>query len=119
MREPSLVKRLEKDAKGALTTILILCIIKQEGATWGYQIKKRLKDITHSDTYIKDSSLYTTLKSLEINYQLIISEMKERRRYYSLTVRGLQETSQVYAYWEEIVQTGKKAFEILGFPDQE
>lgn len=112
----SLIDRLEKDAKGSLTTILILGIIKREGKTWGYQIKKTLKTITQGDSYIKDSSLYTSLRNLEVNYKLIKSEIKERRRYYSLTELGLQEIDQIYEYWQNLVQVGTEAFEKLNFP---
>lgn len=111
----SLIDRLEKDVKGSLTTLLILGIIRMESRTWGYQIKKRLKEVTNSEYYIKDSSLYTILRNLETHYKLVVSEMEERRRYYSLTKMGLQETDQAYDYWLNIIRTSMKSFQKISF----
>lgn len=111
----SLIDRLEKDVKGSLTTILILGIIRMEGRTWGYQIKKKLKELTKSETSIKDSSLYTILRNLETHYMLVVSEMEERRRYYSLTDRGVQEINQTFTYWLNLVRSSLQTFEELGF----
>lgn len=111
----SLIDRLEKDVKGSLTTILILGIIRMEGRTWGYQIKKKLKEVTKNDSYIKDSSLYTILRNLETHYKLVVSEMEERRRYYSLTDRGVQQINQAFTYWLNLVRSSSQAFEELGF----
>lgn len=111
----SLIDRLEKDVKGSLTTILILGIIRMEGRTWGYQIKKILKELTKNDTSIKDSSLYTILRNLENHYKLVVSEMEERRRYYSLSDRGVQEINQTFTYWLNLVRSSLQTFEELGF----
>ena len=107
------MERLEKDARGALTAILILSIIQKEEKIWGYQIKKELKEITNATSHIKDSSLYTVLRNLEKNYKLLSSEMKERRRYYSLTELGKQEITHAFEYWFSLIQTSMRAFEKL------
>ena len=112
------MERLEKDARGALTAILILSIIQKEEKIWGYQIKKELKEITNATSHIKDSSLYTVLRNLEKNYKLLSSEMKERRRYYSLTKLGRQEIAHAFEYWLGLVQTSISAFEKLRIDTQ-
>jgi len=110
-----LFDRLEKNVKGTLTAILILGIIRKEKRTYGWQIKKKLKDVTKADSYIKDSSLYTILRSLENNHGLVTSEMNNRRRYYSLTELGQEEIPRAYHYWIDLILVSKEAFEKLDF----
>ncbi len=112
-QEIPFLMRLEKEVKGMLTTLLILGIIKKEKRIWGYKIKKNLKQLTQADSYISDSSLYTTLRSLEKKYGLLSSKMEERRRYYFLTDLGSQITDQAFTYWLRLVQEGNFAIEKL------
>jgi len=112
-----LIDRLKKDAKGSLTTILILGAIKEgEGSSWGYGIKQHLRELTDSSSEIKDSSLYTILKSLEIKYNLIKSETREKRRYYALTELGEQDYRKACEFWYDLIRTSINALEILNFP---
>lgn len=114
-QEIPFLMRLEKEVKGMLTTLLILGIIKKEKRIWGYKIKKNLKQLTQADSYISDSSLYTTLRSLEKKYGLLSSKMEERRRYYFLTDLGSQITDQAFTYWLKLVQEGNLAIKKLNF----
>jgi len=114
-QEIPFLMRLEKEVKGFLTTLLILGIIKKEKRIWGYKIKKNLKQLTQADSYISDSSLYTTLRSLEKKYGLLSSKMEERRRYYFLTDLGSQITDQAFTYWLKLVQEGNLAIKKLNF----
>ena len=114
-QEIPFLMRLEKEVKGLLTTLLILGIIKKEKRIWGYKIKKNLKQLTQADSYISDSSLYTTLRSLEKKYGLLSSKMEERRRYYFLTDLGSQITDQAFTYWLKLVQEGNLAIKKLNF----
>lgn len=114
-QEIPFLMRLEKEVKGMLTTLLILGIIKKEKRIWGYKIKKNLKQLIQADSYISDSSLYTTLRSLEKKYGLLSSKMEERRRYYFLTDLGSQITDQAFTYWLKLVQEGNFAIKKLNF----
>ena len=111
--ESVLINRFEKTVKGSLTYFLILCIIKQYGSIYGLRIKKILKEITNADSYIQDSSLYTILRHLEKNQRLLTSEMRERRRYYSLTEEGVKETVQGRNYWFKLIETSIEALNAL------
>ena len=106
----SLRDRIEKDAKGALSAILILSIIKMEGRTWGYHIKKQLSFLTAGKFQIKDSSLYTILNNLEEKYKLIQSIKEKKLRYYSLTELGFEELQLSHDYWQELVAIGNSVF---------
>ncbi|MHA2365930.1 MAG: PadR family transcriptional regulator [Candidatus Hodarchaeales archaeon] len=107
------IKRLEKDSKGVLTTILILKLIQEEGKIWAYLIKKKLYTITNGENEIKNSSLYTILKTLEQTYEFLESKMEDRRRYYSLTPLGQKMTSLAIQYWFDLVDESFVAFQNL------
>ena len=108
-----LLDRLEKHVKGSLNAVLILGIIKKEKRAYGWQIKKKLKEITKADTYIKDSSLYTILRNLENNHKLVTSEIYDQRRYYSVTELGKEEILRACHYWLDLFHVSKEAFEKL------
>lgn len=112
----NLIDRLEKDAKGSLTTILILAIIHKHENTWGYQIKQILSEITKIENPINDSTLYTTLRNLENNYKLIKSEFSDRRRTYKLSDSGEVEINNIYSYWTQLILNSIEYFNNAQIP---
>lgn len=100
----SLFTRLDKDAKGSFTTILILAIVYKNKKTWGYQIKQELNEYLNLENKIKDSTLYTTLNSLEIQYNLLISYNEDRRRYFELSEDGNEIIDSIFNYWNEFAE---------------
>ena len=104
----SFTDRLNKEIKGSLNALLILLIIQKSKKTWGYHIKQTLKILMGES--IQNSSLYTILRNLESNYGLLKSEMHERRRYYSLTDKGIQETQDAVQYWLNMHKKSLKIF---------
>ena len=108
----NILSRLEKDVKGALTTILVLGIIISTGRVWSFQIKKHLAKLYNKPNPIKNSSLYTLLGTLENKYKLIQSEWDEevQRRYFKPTQRGKDEFKRIKEYWDELMQLSMKAF---------
>jgi DNA-binding PadR family transcriptional regulator len=107
----SLLNRLEKEIKGSLITLLILVIIMKNEKIWGYQIKLTLKKLTGSN--IQNSTLYTILRNLEKNYDLLTSEMIERRRYYTLSTKGIKETYKAINYWFTMMNSSLELFNEL------
>jgi PadR family transcriptional regulator PadR len=114
----NILDQLEKDNNGAITTIFILTIIFYKKRTWGYEIKKTLKEIMNSKKSIEDSTLYTKLKELE-NDELIISEreLESPRKYYEISPKGEKIVSKAIKLWFRIVKNNIEAFSILGFKD--
>ena len=108
-----IIDRFEKELKGALTTLIILLIIQKEKEIYGYKIKKLLKEITVSDKMITDSTLYTSLRSLESKYKLIKSSTDDRRVYYSLTDSGSINIDKLIKFWRSIQITTDRAIDIL------
>lgn len=109
----SYLTRLEKDAKGSLTAILILMIIKYDEKTWGYNIRKKLARITNKSIEINYSSLYTILRNFEEKYFLVESIMEDKRRYYSMTPKGNKELLEIRDFWKDLIETGNVAFKHL------
>jgi PadR family transcriptional regulator PadR len=114
----NILDQLEKDNNGAITTIFILTIIFYKKRTWGYEIKKTLKEIMNSKKSIEDSTLYTKLKELE-NDELIISEreLESPRKYYEISPKGEKIVSKAIKLWFRIVKNNIEAFSKLGFKD--
>lgn len=110
---PSLISRFDKEIKGSLITLLILLIIKQNNKTYGYEIKKFLKELIPMDEFLPDSSLYTILRSLQNRYELIESEQGETKVYYSITPKGEEELNLSIDYWNKIQITANNAISCL------
>ena len=107
-----IINQLEKDENGAITTILILAIINFKGKTWGYEIKKILREITNSQDFIKDSTLYTKLKEAEKEKLVVTEREKETpRKYYILTPQGENALKKAVEYW---VRRVKKIYFAFG-----
>jgi len=111
--DASYLTRLEKDAKGSLTAILILMIIKHDKQTWGYNIRKKLAAITDKTIEVNYSSLYTILRNFEEKYSLIESKIEDKRRYYSITSKGNKELVEISNFWKNLIDTANAAFKQL------
>lgn len=109
------IGRFEKDAKGSMTSMLVLGIIFHRKKVWAYQIKRELKNITNSEQNIKNSSLYALLHKLENVYGLIRSETNEedQRRYFYVSELGESEFFEVKKYWLKLMQISNKALILL------
>lgn len=105
-----MINRFEKEVKGALSTLLVLKVIKMEKRTYGYRIKKNISEITNSEIQMTDSSLYTILKTLERRYKLIKSMKNEFRVYYSLTTIGQETLTRLMDYWNFLFELSHKTF---------
>lgn len=75
------------------------------GDSYGYQINKRVSEISGGAFEMKEATLYTAFKRLE-NAGLITSywgdEQKgARRRYYAITQAGLEKLNTDCAAWRE------------------
>jgi DNA-binding PadR family transcriptional regulator len=111
----NIIDRFEKELKGSLTTLIILLIIQKEKTVYGYKIKKELQLITKDDEMITDSTLYTSLRSLESKYQLIQSMVHERRVYYSLTDEGNENIQKLLKFWNKTqITTNTAISKLLG-----
>jgi len=89
--------------RGYTDTIILnqLC----RGDSYGYEINKRISELSRGALELKEATLYTAFRRME-NGGYIISYWGEegsgaRRRYYSLTLEGREKLAQDLAAWKE------------------
>ena len=79
--------------KGSLTTI-ILKLLKEQDKMYGYEITKKVKELTNGELNLTEGALYPALHKLEADGLLTVSieNIGNRpRKYYSLTKQGTKE----------------------------
>ena len=79
--------------KGSLTTIILKLLNEQE-RMYGYEITKKVKDLSEGDLQLTEGALYPALHKLEADglVQVSIEHIGNRqRKYYSLTKNGKKE----------------------------
>ncbi|MBB6107347.1 transcriptional regulator, PadR family [Mucilaginibacter lappiensis] len=84
---------ISKDLIAASSIPIILSTLIQ-GESYGYEIIKKIKEVTNERLLYSDGTLYPVLRKLE-DKELIISEWRiadndKRRRYYQITAKGLE-----------------------------
>jgi DNA-binding PadR family transcriptional regulator len=80
--------------KGSITAI-ILKLLKDQGRMYGYEITRRVGELTSGDLLITEGALYPLLHKLEAG-GLVDAELvtvgNRSRKYYFLTEKGQRET---------------------------
>ena len=81
--------------KGSLTTI-ILNLLKETDKMYGYEITKKVKELTNDELALTEGALYPALHKLEAEGLLTASLENignRSRKYYSLTKKGTKEVN--------------------------
>jgi PadR family transcriptional regulator PadR len=76
--------------KGSLETIL-LRLLEENGRMYGYEITKKVKEVTGGGLEITEGALYPSLHKLESKGWLTTETLRvdgRRRKYYSITPQG-------------------------------
>jgi PadR family transcriptional regulator, regulatory protein PadR len=92
--------------KGSLTTILLKLLSEQE-RMYGYEITKKVKDLTGGEVQITEGALYPALHKLEADGLLTVTVENignRPRKYYSLTKDGQKEVSSKLAELKDFFQ---------------
>jgi len=105
---------ISKDLVAASATPLILSILGQEEA-YGYQIIKRVRELSGGELDWAEGMLYPVLHRLE-NRDLIestwrMSEEGRRRKYYRLKEAGVRELNVQRTHWLLVNKTLQKSWE--------
>lgn len=93
--------------KGSLTTI-ILKLLNEHDKMYGYQIAKRVKEITKGELNITEGALYPSLHKLKAKGLLEVEVLmmgNRKRIYYKLTEEGTRETVKKLAELEDYITT--------------
>ncbi len=81
--------------KGTLQTI-VLKLLSENGKMYGYEITKKVKELTKGQFELTEGALYPTLHKLEAQGNLSAETVqigKRLRKYYRLTESGEKETA--------------------------
>lgn len=102
---------LPKDLTAASSTPLILTILSQ-GESYGYDIIKQVRDLSHGEITWTDGMLYPILHKLE-KKGMITSEWKagdngRRRKYYRINEQGKQALAKEKENWHLITSMFKQ-----------
>jgi PadR family transcriptional regulator, regulatory protein PadR len=92
--------------KGSLSTI-VLKLLSEEDRMYGYEITRKVKEMSQGDVLITEGALYPTLHKLEADGLVTVSieHIGNRpRKYYSLTKKGNKEAQLKIAEWKSYVQ---------------
>ena len=95
---------LSADVLRGYTDTIILNRLR-EADSYGYEINKRISELSGGVLELKEATLYTAFRRLE-NGGYIISywgneETGARRRYYSITIAGRDRLAEELAAWKE------------------
>lgn len=97
------MENLSKELIAASSIPIILSTLI-EGESYGYEIIKKVKEVSNGKLFYSDGTIYPVLRKLE-DKELIQSEWKvagneKRRRYYTITEKGLAQLHQEKRNWE-------------------
>ena len=97
----------QKLYKGSLQTI-ILKLLEEQDKMYGYEITRKVKELTKGELKITEGALYPALHKLEAEGLLdveIINIGNRLRKYYKLTEQGTRETENRLAELEKFIKT--------------
>ncbi len=104
------MKQNQQLFKGSLTTIL-LKMLSENDKMYGYEITKKVKELSGGEMQLTEGALYPALHKLEADGMLDVSIESignRQRKYYSLTKQGKKETNvklkEIAAFIEQMQQ---------------
>ncbi len=104
---------IDKDLVAASATPLILGILS-DGESYGYEIIKRVAEISDDELSWTDGMLYPVLHRLEknglITSKWLRAENGRRRKYYRLSADGVKELSRQKRQWNIVDEAIRKSW---------
>jgi DNA-binding PadR family transcriptional regulator len=102
---------LSKDLIAASATPLILSILSRE-ESYGYQIIKKIKEISDDRIHWKEGTLYPVLHKMEksgiIKSKWKVAENGRKRKYYQINRQGKKLLDEELDHWRLIFNSLKK-----------
>lgn len=88
--------------RGHTDTIILAQLVKKN--SYGYEINKKIKELTNEQYELKEATLYTAFRRLEeagcISSYWGDETTGARRRYYSITNEGIEQYKKSKIDWE-------------------
>lgn len=101
------MKKISKELIGASSIPILLTIIA-DNESYGYEIIKKVKELSDGKIEYKDGTLYPVLHKLEkkgfIESYWKVTEKNRKRKYYKICEKGKKELSTEKESWEVINQ---------------
>ena len=100
--------RIDKDLVAASATPLVLGILAEDEASYGYAILKRIRELSDGNMEWTDGMLYPLLHRLErlgqVKSSWQTSDEGRRRKHYALTEAGRQALADRRSQWAVVSQ---------------
>jgi PadR family transcriptional regulator PadR len=110
---------INKDLVAASSTPLVLAILA-ERESYGYEILKRVRELSGGRIEWTDGMLYPVLHRLErlgyVEARWVTAETGRRRKYYSITARGRVQLAEERRQWEAVDATLRGIWRVLSAP---
>jgi DNA-binding PadR family transcriptional regulator len=102
------IMEINKDLIAASSTPIVLAILAEEDS-YGYNIIKRVREVSGGRMEWTDGMLYPVLHRLErlghVEARWEVAESGRRRKYYSITSRGRAQLAEERKQWQAVDDT--------------
>ena len=110
---------INKDLIAASSTPIVLAILADEDS-YGYNIIKRVREVSGGRMEWTDGMLYPVLHRLErlghIEARWEVADSGRRRKYYSITSRGRAQLAEERRQWQAVDATLRNIWQTLFLP---
>ena len=110
---------INKDLIAASSTPIVLAILAEEDS-YGYNIIKRVREVSGGRIEWTDGMLYPVLHRLErighIEARWEVAETGRRRKYYSITSQGRTQLAEERRQWQAVDATLRGIWQALFLP---
>lgn len=93
--------------RGNTETIILAQLLSSD--SYGYEINKKIRKMTHNSFELKEATLYTAFKRLEdsgcISSYWGEENIGARRKYYKITKYGCETYARLYSEWQNAKNT--------------
>ena len=107
---------INKDLTAASSTPLVLAILAEEDS-YGYQILRRVRELSGGRLEWTDGMLYPVLHRLErlghVEARWVVAESGRRRKYYRITSQGRVQLTEEQRQWEAVSATLRGIWRVL------
>jgi len=110
---------INKDLIAASSTPIVLAILAEEDS-YGYQILRRVRELSGGCLEWTDGMLYPVLHRLErlshVEARWEVAESGRRRKYYAITSRGRAQLAEERRQWQAVDATLRGIWRALSVP---
>ena len=96
------MKSIARELTGAFAVPIVLSVLK-EGDSYGYEIVRKVKNMTNKEVKWNEPSIYPVLKKLEksglIKSYWVTEKVERPRKYYSILPKGNKQLEQNKHEW--------------------